>query len=89
MSVLGSKFDELDHKVVLEKLLIGIIESDWRTNVDYECYGEKDEYNYLVALDKLFDYIIGETEAVGFVWDDYTKMKELFLQDMRNKNAKV
>lgn len=89
MSNLPQGFDNLNHKVVLEKLLVGIIESDWRTHVDYDCYGEKSDYNYLIALDRLFDYIIGETESAGFKWDDYETFKEFYLENVVKKRKKI
>lgn len=87
MNNLPQSFDDLNHKVVLEKLLVGIIESDWRTRSDYDCYDEKSDYNYLVALDKLFDYIIGETESVGFVWEDYETFREFYLKNVVRKRT--
>lgn len=87
MNSLPQYFDELDHKIVLEKLLVGIIESEWRTRVDHDCYGEMSDYNYLVALDRLFDYVIGETEGVGFKWDDYETFKEFYLENVVRKRA--
>ena len=86
MSVLSEEFNNLNHKDVLERLLIGLIESHWRTQVDNDCYHEDCDRNYLIALDRLFDYILDQTESLGFDYEMYEIFKESYLENVvRNR----